>query len=133
MTYALDTNIISYILNKDAVLAAKLDNVIGSGNHVVIPLMAYYEIWRGLLAKNAPDKTRLFSSLCLELGIHDLTIADMYNAAKIYADRKRCGMSIEDADLLIAAQALTNGYTLVTHNIRHFENIDGLDVEDWAE
>jgi tRNA(fMet)-specific endonuclease VapC len=34
-------------------------------------------------------------------------------------------------DLLIAASALSCGMTVVTHNIREFNRIDGLQVEDW--
>jgi tRNA(fMet)-specific endonuclease VapC len=34
-------------------------------------------------------------------------------------------------DLLIAAIALANNLTLVTHNTREFERVDGLQIEDW--
>ncbi len=33
--------------------------------------------------------------------------------------------------MLIASVALTHQATLVTHNIKHFELIDGLQIEDW--
>lgn len=36
-------------------------------------------------------------------------------------------------DLLIAAQALTADATLVTNNLREFQRVDGLRVEDWSE
>jgi len=39
---------------------------------------------------------------------------------------------IEDADLLIAAQSLNRGYTLVTNNLKHFEGIDGLKLINWV-
>ncbi len=35
-------------------------------------------------------------------------------------------------DLLIAAQALAENATLVTHNTREFERIEGLKLENWA-
>jgi len=38
---------------------------------------------------------------------------------------------IEDADLLIAVQCILNGYTLVTNNVKHFKDIDGLVIENW--
>jgi predicted nucleic acid-binding protein len=40
---------------------------------------------------------------------------------------------IDDGDLLIAAQAVNRGYTLVTNNGKHFGNVDGLMFEDWKE
>jgi tRNA(fMet)-specific endonuclease VapC len=41
------------------------------------------------------------------------------------------GESIGGNDLLIAAQALTLGYTLVTDNEREFRRVEGLKVENW--
>ncbi|MCL2054552.1 MAG: PIN domain-containing protein [Oscillospiraceae bacterium] len=131
MIYALDTNIISYVLNGNADLAEKLNAVTQSESKVIIPLMVYYEVRRGLLANGATAKTRLFDNLCTRLGIHNLTKADMNTAAAIYADRKRKGAPIDDSDLLIAAQCSANGYTLVTHNTKHFEGIGGLTIVDW--
>ena len=43
------------------------------------------------------------------------------------------GKRLEDMDLFIAATALANDYTLVTHNTRHFSRIPGLKIEDWVE
>ena len=132
MIYALDTNIISYILNGNITLSTRLNAAINPNNKVVIPLMVYYEARRGLLANNATNKLNSFDKLCARLNIDNLTIADMKTAAKIYAERKLKGKTIYDADLLIAAQCLTNGYTLVTNNVKHFESIDGLIIENWV-
>ena len=132
MTFALDTNIISYVINGNTALASNLESVTQSGDIVVIPLMVYYEAKRGLLANNATAKMQVFDKLCLQLNIQDLTVSDMNTAAAIYADRKSKGKMIDDSDLLIAAQCATQGYTLVTHNTKHFEDIDGLQVVDWV-
>jgi tRNA(fMet)-specific endonuclease VapC len=41
------------------------------------------------------------------------------------------GQPIGGNDLLIAAQAIAIGYTLVTGNEREFARIDGLRCENW--
>lgn len=41
------------------------------------------------------------------------------------------GLPIGGNDLLIAAQGLTLGYTVVTDNEREFSRIEGLPVENW--
>ena len=132
MIYALDSNIISYILRDSKDVKQRWRQEENAGNRSVIPLVVYYEVQRGLLANGAINKLRLFENLCAVFGVYDLTKADMDTAARIYADRKRRGMPIDDTDLLIAAQCVTNGYTLVTNNIRHFEDIDGLNIVNWA-
>ena len=54
-------------------------------------------------------------------------------AARLYAVYRQKGESIEDADLFIAAFCIVNDYILVTNNIRHFEQIEGLKVDNWKQ
>ena len=44
----------------------------------------------------------------------------------------KAGKKIEDFDLLIGCAAKAMGLTIVTHNRKHFEHIEGLEIEDWA-
>ena len=46
---------------------------------------------------------------------------------------KEKGKPVDHLDLFIAATALTEGLTLVTGNIKHFERIPGLKIENWME
>ena len=56
-------------------------------------------------------------------------------AAKIYGElRARLtaqGAIIGPNDLMIAAIAVANKSILITHNVREFQRIDGLEVVDW--
>jgi tRNA(fMet)-specific endonuclease VapC len=56
-------------------------------------------------------------------------------AARVYAavraDLDRRGVPIGDADTRIAAIALVHSLTVVTGNVRHFERVPGLEVENW--
>lgn len=49
------------------------------------------------------------------------------------AQLQSLGRPLDDMDLAIASIALSLGGRLATHNVRHFERITGLEVEDWAE
>jgi tRNA(fMet)-specific endonuclease VapC len=51
--------------------------------------------------------------------------------AKVRADLVAKGTPIGPNDLLIAATALANGLTLVTHNTTEFGRVVGLTLEDW--
>ena len=55
--------------------------------------------------------------------------ADHYGDLK--ALLKRQGTLIGEIDTQIAAHALAEKLTLVTHNTRHFANVPGLKLEDW--
>jgi predicted nucleic acid-binding protein len=49
------------------------------------------------------------------------------------AELERRGTPIGDADLRIASIALDRDLTVVTGNVRHFEKVPGLPVENWLE
>lgn len=51
--------------------------------------------------------------------------------AEIRADLKRKGELIASNDLLIAGHARSAGATVVTHNVKDFGRVKGLEVEDW--
>ncbi len=51
--------------------------------------------------------------------------------ATLRADLAARGLPIGSNDMLIAAIALANGLTLVTHNTAEFGRIVGLTMEDW--
>jgi tRNA(fMet)-specific endonuclease VapC len=59
----------------------------------------------------------------------DDAAAEQYG--KIRADLTARGLMIGGNDLLIAAIALANGCTLVTHNTTEFSRVPGLFIEDW--
>lgn len=56
-------------------------------------------------------------------------ILDRY--ARIRAEMETEGIRIDSLDLLLAATAMEKGFTLVTHNTRHFSRIPNLMLEDW--
>ena len=53
-------------------------------------------------------------------------------SAEIYARLRRAGKTLEDIDLLIAGIALDNDLGVATRNTDHFERIQELTVENWA-
>jgi len=69
MTYALDSNIISYLLKDNATVYAQLDKALDDGELCVIPPVVYYEVKRGLLFSGATTKADDFEELCREFGI----------------------------------------------------------------
>ena len=57
----------------------------------------------------------------------DLEIARIH--ARLFADLEGIGRLIGHNDLIIAATALARGYSVLTHNVRHFDRVQGLVVE----
>jgi len=49
------------------------------------------------------------------------------------AELERRGQGLDGPDLRIAAIVLSRDLTLVTGNVRHFERVPGLRIENWLE
>jgi predicted nucleic acid-binding protein len=132
MTYALDTNIISFYLKGNERVAESIRCALLDGDDVIIAPIAYYEIRRGLLAVDAVRRLTEFDNLCALLGIGKLDNSVLDAAAEIYAEQRKEKRSMEDADILIAACCRKNNMVLVTNNTRHFQHIADLRLCDWT-
>ncbi|BAY31589.1 PilT protein [Nostoc carneum NIES-2107] len=131
MNYLLDTNIVSYILKKNATIDYKFREARRLQKEIFISCITYYEIKRGLLAINATRQMTDFALFCNRyqiLLLDDIAILD--KACEIHADLKRKGTPIQEPDILIAATAIARGLILVS-NDSDLLRVEGLNLENW--
>jgi tRNA(fMet)-specific endonuclease VapC len=101
---------------------------------VAISFMTVGELFYGVARSSQPGHNRelvellLLSVACLQ---SDRAVMERFGTLK--ADLAERGESLADADLLIAATALTHGGTLISGNRSHFARIPGLTVLDWTK
>lgn len=131
MRYLLDTNTCIRYLNGSAPsVFRRLDEI--AEDDVCVCSIVKFELRYGALRSHAVDKTldqqENFLNRFLSLPFDDRA---QIRAAQIRADLARIGTPIGPYDLLIAAIALANDLTLVTHNTREFGRVAGLKYEDW--
>jgi len=131
--YALDTNILILLLRQAPNVCQKFNEAVDQGDELVIPALAHYEIKRGFRYKAAPAKESMYDMLTEQYPVGEIDTETLELAADIYASLLHAGRPGEDDDILIASFCIVYGYTLVTHNIRHFEGIERLEIEDWVE
>ncbi|WP_375512640.1 type II toxin-antitoxin system VapC family toxin [uncultured Nostoc sp.] len=132
MTYLLDTNIVSYILRRNATVGRKLRDANRSGQEVFISCITYYEVKRGLLYANATRQLAEFNQFSQKyevLFLDDIEIIE--RACEIHVDLKRRGLTIQEQDILIAATAITRGLILVS-NDSDLLRVQGINLENWA-
>lgn len=131
MTYLLDTNTcIKYLNGRSETIRQHLEAV--EPQDIVMCSVVKAELFYGAIksAKPAENLTR-------QLRFVNRFVSFPFNdeAAESYAQLRtwleKLGTPIGPNDLLIAAIAVTNNLTLVTHNTGEFERVDGLRLEDW--
>jgi tRNA(fMet)-specific endonuclease VapC len=90
------------------------------------------ELFYGAMNSQNPAKTLALQEIFLNQFV-SLPFDD--RAAKIFGEIRahlaRLGTPIGPYDLQIAAIALANDVTLVTHNTREFSRVPHLRIEDW--
>lgn len=133
MKYMLDTNICIYaIKNKPEIVIKRfLEHM---PEEICVSAITYAELMHGVEKSQAVEKNRLAMSLFLS----PITVLefDSYAAeeyGRIRAELEKKGTPIGPMDMLIAGHARSKGLVLVTNNVREFERVDGLMLEDWAQ
>ena len=133
MMYMLDTNICIYaIKNKPDLVLQRLKNNLQHG--LCISAITLAELQHGVEKSVYPEKNTAallqFLSILTVLPFDDLAAVEY---GKICADLQRKGTPIGTMDMLIAAHARAEHMVLVTNNVREFERVPGLEIENWTE
>ena len=127
----LDTDILSELFKKNPKVLAKASEYINTHGCLNISHITKYEILKGLKAKKAEKQTELFIRFCAINNVLSITDDVIIKAADIYASLKEKGSIISDADILVAAVAISNNLVLVTNNTNHFSKIESLQLSNW--
>ena len=135
MIYLLDTNILIYLIkNQPPQVAQRIDALSDA-----VALSMSFITWAELLQGAAGSKRRETTLQKLD-GLRRLVPvvypegdAICRHYAEQAANLKSLGTPIGANDLWIACHALAIGATVVSHNLREFRRIDGLQLVDWAE
>lgn len=134
--YLLDTDILSNLAKRtpSTALVAKLASVPREAqftSSITLGEMVYG-------AYRLPEYTSLFLErldrvLLPNLSVLPFDVAAAHRYGEMRAELERRGTPLGEADLRIGAIALTRGLTVVTGNVRHFQRIPNLSVENWMK
>ena len=130
--FVLDTNTLIYFFKGMGRVAERL--LAHSPQGIGIPAVVLYELEVGLAKSVQPEKRQQqLAQMQAVVAILPFGTAEAQAAAQIRAALERAGEPIGPYDVLIAATALANGGILVTHNVREFGRVPGLQIEDWYD
>ena len=130
--YLLDTNVCIYFMkNTYPRLTQRL--LSHDPSELLISSLTVLELEYGAEKSNWGDRTRQKMALFLApFTILPFETNDALSAARIRACLERQGIIIGAYDIQIAAQGLSRGLTVVTHNTGEFSRIPELKLEDWV-
>lgn len=99
---------------------------------IALSTIVLFELEVGIAKSIAPRKRKAqLQEFARLVNIVPFDAAAARSAAGIRAKLEKRGVPIGPYDVLIAASAMVNNCTLVTHNQKEFGRVKGLRIEDW--
>lgn len=130
MRYLLDTNIVSNLIHEPQGRVARRIADVGEAQ-VCTSIIVAAELRYGAAKKASPPLTARVLSI---LGAFDTLPFDApadEAYGRIRTQLELAGTPIGGDDMLIAAQAVALGYTVVTDNESEFGRVPGLSIDNW--
>lgn len=131
--YILDTNICIYAIKgmfpkiKDRLLEIHPDSI-------KISSVTEYELAYGVAKSKWGEKSRNAMQMFISsFEVLPFDATDSLYAGLLRAELERKGTPIGSYDIMIAAQCLSRGLTLITHNVKEFQRVPNITIEDWTE
>ncbi len=130
MRYLLDTNIVSDLVRNPQGRVAQHIRKIGEAQ-VCTSIIVSAELRYAAAKKRSPRLTSQLEAVLGALEIVPFEAPADATYGLLRARLEQAGRPVGANDLLIAAQAMALGYTIVTDNEREFAHINGLRRENW--
>jgi len=129
----LDSDVLSYYFSGDTKIHDKIKETINTGEKIALTVMNVYEILKGFKWRKNETKKIMFEKFLETVPIFVIDDSVIELATDIYADLRGNGITIGDADILIAAIVIKNDGKLITNNIKHYKDIKKLELINWLE
>ena len=128
----IDSDILLYYMKKHSNVVHNIENYLNEYGNLNISRISVIEILGGLKSKNAVKQIEIFKSLIAKHNIFNTTELSAETSSNIFAELCKKGKHSGNYDILIAGIAIANNLTLVTNNVKDYENINELDIENWT-
>lgn len=131
LKYLLDTNIVIYVIKRRPLQVLEIFNQ--HHGRMAISSITLAELIHGV--EKSSDVSR--NAAVVEDFVSRLTVLSYdekaaWHYGSIRAVLEKAGQPIGVNDLHIAAHGRSNGLTLITNNLREFERVPGLMLENWV-
>ncbi len=131
LKYMLDTNIVIYVIKRKPI--ELLDKFNLHAGQMSISSITLAELFHGAEKSSKPEHNmRQVEDFVSRLEVLEYGTKAAAHYGSIRADLEKKGTPIGVNDLHIAGHARSEGLVIVTNNMREFERVNGLCVENWV-
>ena len=132
MRFLLDTNAVKSLIGRKS--EALIDRALKSTEgDIGVPTVVTHELYFGVYKSQKIS----YNLETIRLLLRDFIVLpfdeeDSRQAGKVWAELRKSGIPIGPYDVLIAGQARARDLILISNNVREFERVTGLQLEDWT-
>jgi len=132
MRYLLDTNICIYVIKQRPIHVLQRFYQ-EEPSQIGLSSMSLFELQYGVSKSSKPEQNATaLQAFILPLIILNFDQETAVHAGIIRAQLEQQGQIIGAYDLLIAAHALQHNLVLVSHNVKEFQRVPNLKLENWV-
>lgn len=128
MSFLLDTDHLSAHLRRPSGLAHRFIQYSG---RLYTPSISLAELYVWAYRRPEPTAASIDAMLFHEVSVVDYDGDCAREFGRVRMALRRQGIEVPTIDLMIASVALVFDLTMVTHNTKDYENIPGLQLDDW--
>ena len=132
LRFMLDTNIVIYVIKRRPVEVLEVFN--RHGGQMCISSITLAELLHGVQkSAKVEQNLRQVEDFVSRLEVLTYGAKSAAHYGDIRANLERKGVPIGVNDLHIAGHARSEGLTLISNNLREFERVDGLLLDNWVD
>lgn len=135
MKYLLDTNVMIHLFKAHEPLNSNIQK--HDPDQLAVSGFTEAEILYGVenSAPESREQNRMARSIAMSAFAriyHDESISEAYGKIKTYLVKNKIYTPSNEIDIFISATAIAKDLTLVTNNVKDFNKIPGLKIQDWS-
>lgn len=119
-------------MSKDSAAIRQARALEEQGINIIIGTPSIFELFVGVVSAKRPveEEAKITNTLASHPHV-SLDYAAAREAGTIYAEKKRLGQAIDSEDAMLAGIARVKAEKILTRNIKHFSDINGVTIETY--
>jgi len=127
-----DTSFLIDLMVGDKATVEKAREIEAKGTPLIVSAPTVFELYVGISLSRKAEEGKARILVVLEsLPFLPLDVESSKAGGRIYGEKKRMGLTVDPEDAMVAGIARVHGEKVLTRNLKHFQGIEGVNVESY--
>jgi tRNA(fMet)-specific endonuclease VapC len=127
-----DTSFLIDLMVGDKAAVEKAREIEAKGTPLIVSAPTVFELYVGIFLSRKAEEGKARVLVVLEsLPFLPLDVESSKAGGRIYGEKKRMGLTVDPEGAMVAGIARVHGEKVLTRNLKHFQGIEGVNVESY--